>query len=101
MQVAVLTISEKTDDYARAVLAKLKAAGIRAELDLGNDKIGAKIRRARERKIPYMAILGAKEAEQSAVAVRTRKDKDLGAMPLDAFIEKLITEVRTRALPTD
>ena len=96
-QVAVLTISEKFNDYAKSVLAKLKAAGVRTEIDLGGDKIGGKIRRAREAKIPYMLILGAKEAEQNAVAVRTRKDKDLGAMPVDAFLEKVTTEIRTRA----
>ena len=97
----MLTISEKFNEYAQSVFAKLKAANVRAEIDLGGDKIGAKIRRARESKIPYMLILGAKEAEQSAVAVRTRKDKDLGAMPVDAFIEKVAAEIRTRALPAE
>ncbi len=100
-QVAVLTISEKFNDYANGVLAKLKAANIRTEIDLSGDKIGGKIRRAREQKIPYMLILGNKEMEAHAVAIRTRKDKDLGAMPVDAFIEKLTTEIRTRALPTE
>src|ERR1043165_2614967 len=80
-QVAVLTISEKFDAYAKGVLAKLVAAGVRAEIDLSGDKIGGKIKRAREAKVPYMLILGAKEMENNAVAVRTRKDKDLGAMP--------------------
>jgi len=101
MQVSVLTISEKFNDYAKGVLAKLTAAGIRAEVDMADDKIGAKIRRAREAKVPYMLIVGAKEQEQNAVAVRTRKDKDLGAQPVDAFIEKMKTEIRTRALPVE
>ena len=83
------------------MLAKLKAANVRTEMDLSGDKIGGKIRRAREAKVPYMLILGAKEAESNAVAVRTRKDKDLGAMPTEAFIEKIMTEIRTRALPSD
>ena len=100
-QVAVLTISEKFDDYAKSVQAKLTAAGVRAEIDLTGDKIGGKIRRAREQKIPYMLIIGAKEAENNAVAVRTRKDKDLGAMPLEAFVEKVVTEIKTRALPVE
>jgi threonyl-tRNA synthetase len=100
-QAIVLTISEKFDNYANGVLEKLKAANIRAEIDLSGDKIGGKIRRARESKIPYMLIVGAKEAEANAVAVRTRKDKDLGAQPVEAFISKLAEEIRTRALPTD
>jgi threonyl-tRNA synthetase len=101
VQVAVLTISEKFDAYAKAVQAKLTAANLRTEIDLSGDKIGGKIRRAREQKIPYMLIIGAKEMENNAVAVRTRKDKDLGAMPTEAFIEKITTEVRTRALPAE
>jgi threonyl-tRNA synthetase len=101
VQAVVLTISEKFDDYAKGVLAKLKKAGVRAEIDLGGDKIGGKIRRAREQKIPYMLIVGGKEAEAGAVAVRTRKDKDLGAMPVDSFVEKIGTEIRTRALPAE
>jgi len=101
VQAIVLTISEKFDDYAKAVQAKLSAAGIRTDIDLANDKVGAKIRRAREQKIPYLLVVGAQEQEQNAVAVRTRKDQNLGAMPLANFIEKITTEVRTRALPTD
>ena len=100
-QVAVLTISEKFNDYARSVLAQLVALGARAEIDLSGDKIGGKIKRARQKKIPYMLILGAKEAEAGAVAVRTRKDKDLGAIPAAAFLERLRTEIRTRALPAE
>ncbi|HVS73578.1 MAG TPA: threonine--tRNA ligase [Phycisphaerae bacterium] len=100
-QVAVLTISEKVNDYARSVFGKLTAAGVRAELDLSGDKIGGKIRRAREAKIPYMLILGGKEAEQATVSVRTRKDKDLGSMHADAFVEKIRGEIRGRVLPAE
>jgi threonyl-tRNA synthetase len=100
-QATVLTISEKTNDYAKTVHAKLKDAGIRADIDLSGDKIGGKIKRAREAKVPYMLIIGNKEAESGSVAVRTRKDKDLGAQPADAFIEKLKSEIRTRALPVE
>jgi threonyl-tRNA synthetase len=100
-QVAVLTISEKFDAYAKSVQAKLTAANVRTEIDLSGDKIGGKIRRAREQKIPYMLIIGAKEMENNAVAVRTRKDKDLGAIPTEAFVEKITTEIRTRALPLE
>jgi threonyl-tRNA synthetase len=100
-QVTVLTISEKVNDYAKSVHAKLAAAGVRAEIDLSGDKIGGKIRRAREAKIPYMLVIGGKEAESVAVAVRTRKDKDLGVMAADAFVEKVKGEIRGRALPAE
>jgi threonyl-tRNA synthetase len=101
LQAIVLTISEKFNDYGKSVLATLQSRGIRAEVDLADDKIGAKIRRAREQKIPYMLVVGAQEQEQNAVAVRTRKDQNLGAMPLETFLEKITTETRTRALPMD
>lgn len=97
-QVSVLTISEKFNDYAKSVLAKLKAANVRAEIDLGGDKIGGKIRRAREQKVPYMLIVGGQEMEQNAVAVRTRRDKDLGRLPVDTFIGRIKEEIATRAL---
>ncbi len=98
VQAVVLSISEKFVAYAQEVNSALLAAGVRSELDVADDKIGAKIRRAREQKIPYLLIVGAKEMEAAAVAVRTRKDQDLGAMPLAAFIEKITTEISTRAL---
>ncbi len=98
VQAMVLSISEKFVPYAEQVHKKLLAAGGRAELDGADDKIGAKIRRAREQKIPYLLIVGAKEMESNAVAVRTRKDQDLGAMPLTAFIDRLTAEIRNRTL---
>jgi threonyl-tRNA synthetase len=101
VQVTVMPISEKFNDHAKLVLADLKEANIRAELDASNDKIGAKIRRAREQKIPYMFVVGAKEAETNTVSVRTRKDRDLGARPLADFIETLRKEIATRALPAE
>ena len=101
VQVAILPISEKFVDYAKLVLSQLQQAGVRAELDMSNDKIGAKIRRAREVKTPYMFIVGAKEAETNTVSVRTRKDKDLGGRPLAEFLETLKAEIKTRALPVE
>ena len=98
VQTMVLSISEKFVTYAQEVNSALLAAGVRSELDLADDKIGAKIRRAREQKIPYLLVVGAKEMEAGSVAVRTRKDQDLGAMPLAAFIEKITAEINTRAL---
>ena len=98
VQTMVLSISEKFVTYAQEVNSALLAAGVRSDLDLADDKIGAKIRRAREQKIPYLLVVGAKEMEAGSVAVRTRKDQDLGAMPLAAFIEKITAEINTRAL---
>ncbi|MGC8625190.1 MAG: threonine--tRNA ligase [Phycisphaerae bacterium] len=98
VQAMVLSISEKFVSYAEQVHKTLLAASIRAELDSADDKIGAKIRRAREQKIPYLLIVGAREMETNAVAVRTRKDQDLGAMPLTAFIEKIAAEISNRTL---
>jgi threonyl-tRNA synthetase len=98
VQVAVLSISEKTEAYAREIAAQLQTQLIRTETDFGPDKIGAKIRRARETKVPYMLILGAKEAQDGTVAIRTRKDKDLGTMPVADFVQRLKEEIRTRQL---
>ncbi len=98
VQARVLSISEKFVDYARQAAAELTAAGVRVELDAGDEKIGAKIRRAREEKIPYMLVVGGKEQETGAVAVRTRKDQDLGAMPSAEFISRITAEIRNRSL---
>ena len=98
-QVRVLPISEKVGDYAREVVARLKAGGFRTTLDEHSDKLGAKIRRAEVEKVPYALVLGPKEAEAKAVAVRSRAKGDEGVMPFDAYVQKLRTEVTTRALP--
>jgi threonyl-tRNA synthetase len=71
--------------------------GIRVESDLRNEKIGFKIREAQIQKVPYMLVMGDKEMEQGLVAVRSRKDGDLGTMTLEAFRAKLLEEVATRA----
>ena len=97
-QVRVLTISEKTDDFARAVFNQLKAAGIRASLDDASEKIGAKIRSAQLEKIPYMLVIGQKEAEANSVSVRHRSRGDLGTQSVDAFLESVTKEVAERAL---
>ena len=97
-QVRVLTISEKTDDFARDVFDQLKAAGIRASLDDASEKIGAKIRSAQLEKIPYMLVIGQKEAEANSVSVRHRSRGDLGTQSVDAFLESVTKEVAERAL---
>lgn len=97
VQVKVLPIIDKHHDYAQQVQKKLEAAGIRAEVDYRNEKIGYKIREAQMEKVPYMLVIGDKEAENGQVAVRSRKDGDLGPMPLDAFLSKIVEEVETKA----
>jgi len=98
-QARVVPISDKVGDYARDIAARLKAEGIRVTLDEHSDKLGAKIRRAEVEKVPYALVIGAKEAEARAVAVRSRARGDEGVQPFDAFLAKLRTEVQTRALP--
>ena len=98
VQVKVLPVSEKTLDYARAVTEELEKADLRVVLDESNEKIGYKIRLAQqEDRVPYMLVIGAREAEGNTVAVRTRSGEDLGAMPLADFMAKLDEEIRTRA----
>jgi threonyl-tRNA synthetase len=92
-----MPITDRTADYAKAVADKLNELGFRAETDLRNEKIGYKIREAQMNKLPYMLVIGDREAEAGAVAVRTRTGEDLGAMPVDEFIAKLSEEVKTKA----
>ena len=95
-QVKVMTITNRADNAARAIAEKLDSLGIRCELDLRNEKIGFKIREAQMEKVPYMFVLGDKEAENGTVAVRGRKG-DLGTMGVDEIIAKLMEEIRTKA----
>ena len=97
VQVKVMPITDRASDYAKDVAAKLSAAGVRVETDLRNEKIGYKIREAQMQKNPYMLVIGDREAESGAVAVRTRGGEDLGAMPLDAFIERITGEIKSRS----
>ena len=97
VQVKVMPITDRASDYAKDVAAKLSAAGVRVETDLRNEKIGYKIREAQMQKTPYMLVIGDREAESGAVAVRTRSGEDLGAMPLDAFIERITGEIKSRS----
>ena len=98
MQVKVLPVSEKTMDYAGEVYDKLDAAGLRAVLDTSNEKIGYKIRQAQsEDRVPYMLVIGPKEAEGGTVAVRSRAG-DEGAMTLDDFITRVKNEIVTKKI---
>ena len=96
VQVKVLTITDRADDWAREIERELESRGIRTELDLRNEKIGFKIREAQMEKTPYMFVLGDKEVEDRAVAVRGRKG-DLGAMSLADAVARIEEEIRTKA----
>ena len=98
VQVKVMPITDRSRDYAKSVADRLDAAGVRVECDFRNEKIGYKIREAQSRKIPYMLVIGDKEAENGTVSVRTRSGGDKGAMALDAFIESVTQEISSRAL---
>ncbi len=94
-QVRVLPIGVEHEEYARGVREKLEAAGIRTEVDARNEKIGYKIRQAQLEKVPYMLVVGEKEAEEGKVAVRTRGGVDLGAITVDEFLTRALEEIRT------
>ena len=98
VQAKILPITDAQLEYAREVEAKLKAKGIRVEVDDSNEKIGYKIRKAQLEKVPYMLVMGAKEVEANAVAVRSRKVGDIGQMPVDEFIAKIQAEIETKAI---
>ena len=97
VQVKILPIADAHNDYANEVKTKLEDVGIRVEVDERNEKIGYKIREAQLQKIPYMLVLGDKEKEAGSVGVRSRKDGDIGAMPIDEFIAKVVEEIDTFA----
>ena len=91
-QVRVMNVSEKSIDHGNHVLAELKAAGIKATFDDTNAKIGYKIRGCHGKKVPYMAVLGVREAEEDTVAIRSRDHGDLGTMLLAEFIDRVKAE---------
>jgi threonyl-tRNA synthetase len=101
VQVAVLPITDRINEYAERVAGELRAAGLRVEVNVRSDKIGAKIRDAQMQKIPFMLVLGDREMEQGQVAVRERTKGDIGAMPLDEFKQMAQRLVQTRALKNE
>jgi len=96
VQARVLPVSEKFMDYARTVHQKLRAAKIRVELDDRNEKLGYKIRDAQVRKVPYMLVVGGREAEQGTVSLRARTGEDRGAVPVDRVVTELTAEIAAR-----
>ncbi len=97
-QVRVLPISEKYADYAEKVKAGLKANGVLVEVDNRSEKIGYKIREARKSRIPYMLVVGQQEEEQGLVSVRSRFAGDEGQKTLDAFVDQICKEIRTKEI---
>ena len=97
-QVRVMSISDKFEGYAKQVEARLRAAGFRVATDLRGTKINAKVRDAQVELIPYMAVVGGKDQENGTVSLRDRIDGDLGAMPVDEAIAKLLQEVNERRI---
>ena len=97
-QARILPVSEKVADYAQEVAAALRGAGVRVGVDTSQDKLGAKIRLAQVEKVPYMIVLGGKEAESRQVSVRSRKAGDEGLHAIDSFVERIKTEISERVL---
>ncbi|MBI1817030.1 MAG: threonine--tRNA ligase [Deltaproteobacteria bacterium] len=97
VQARVLTLTERQESYGREVVAQLKQAGVRVELDERNEKLGLKIREAQLEKLPYMLVVGYKEAESQTVAPRARSGENLPPMTVDAFIAKLTAEAKIGA----
>ena len=98
VQAKIMTITDRANDATKAMERALLESGIRVELDLRNEKIGFKIREAQMEKIPYMLIIGDKEAESFAAAVRSRKEGDLGTLSAAEIIAKLTEEIRTKTI---
>ncbi len=98
VQVKLLTVAETFADYAKEVAAKCEEAGLRVELDIRNEKIGYKLREARNERVSYICVIGEREAEANSVSVRSTKAGELGAMSVDEFVEKLVEEVKSKAV---
>ncbi|MCO6510085.1 MAG: threonine--tRNA ligase [Aridibacter famidurans] len=98
VQVAVLPITDRVNEYAESVAAKLKAADLRVEANLRSDKIGAKIRDAQLQKVPFMLVVGDQELEAGTVAVRERTEGDIGTMGVDEFIDRADKLKTSRAI---
>ena len=95
-QVRILTITERSDDWAYELRAKLEAEGMRVEVDTRNESIKYKIREAQLEKVPYMLVLGDKEVESKVVAVRDRKGGNLGVMSVEDMIAKFREEIDSK-----
>ena len=101
VQIVVLPITDRINEYADKLAQELRRAGLRVDLNVRNDKIGAKIRDAQLQKIPFMLVLGDREMEEGKVAVRERTKGDIGAMSIDEFKQMATRLVETRALTNE
>jgi len=96
VQAMLIPIADRHVGYARQVQSRLKEAGLRAEVDDRGERMNAKIRDAQKKKIPYMLVIGDREVEQEAVAVRLRSGEDRGGIPVQAFLEQARQEAEER-----
>jgi threonyl-tRNA synthetase len=97
IQVSVLNISDAQADYAQQIVQKLRKSGLRAQVDLRNEKITYKIREHSVQKLPYILVVGDKERDAGTVAVRARGNIDLGVMPINELVERLLQEVANKS----
>jgi threonyl-tRNA synthetase len=98
VQLAILNITDRQAEYAASIQEILINQGVRASLDLRNEKIGFKIREHTLQRVPYLIVVGDREAQNNEVAVRTRSGKDLGSMPLGQLVQRLTAEIAGRGL---
>jgi threonyl-tRNA synthetase len=99
VQTVVIPLSDKLLDYARTVTETLRSHGIRVQLDDRNETMQAKIRDAQLQQVPYMAVVGPREAAGNSVAVRHRREGDLGMMPMDDFVQRVRRDAERRGGP--
>ena len=98
MQVKILPITDAHHEYAKKLEAELRKMKVRVEVDSRSEKTGYKIREAQLEKVPYMLVVGSKEVEENLVAVRSRKDGDIGQMSFEEFKQKLQNEIENKSL---
>ena len=96
VQVKILPIADKFNDYAQSVRKKLYESGVRVEVDDRNEKIGYKIREARNERVPYMIVIGEKEEIEENISLRSRKNGDEGSMKVEELINRIIKEVKNK-----
>ena len=98
VQAMIIPIADRHLEYADRVLQSLKAVGVRAEVDSRSERMNAKVRDAQLQKIPYMLVVGDKEAADNAVSVRLRTNENLGATPLENFIARITEIIKTKSM---
>ncbi len=98
VQVKVLPISNKFNEYSESIKKKLSENGIRVEMDYRDEKIGYKIREARNERIPYIIVVGEKEEKEDTISLRSRKNGDEGTFKLESLIERISNEIRNKEL---